>query len=161
LLQRRPRGRATYLPWPKAFFTSILACSKVEKEDTHSCIGQLLLQLATMDVVVNATRQQSDDHAAVDDAIQHKCASWHVAMLSTPVLDTIAELLLIRSPLFYESQSHALDLIYHFLRRPQNRSVLAQNAELLSAMVEFLLVSDNEEKKKLAKAMVLEIVPEI
>ena len=151
LCLERNSNRSCSFPFYKAFFAGILSGSKVDPEQTHPPIARLLLTIATQEFPSERGGLQSD-----------KLNVCHLPndILSPPVLDTITQLFRLVGPQFEQSQSDALELIRIFLQDATNRKALADNEGLLTALVSFALIAA-QDKRKCAKQIILDLVPEL
>ena len=157
-------GRGSHTP-SDSFFACLLSCSKMEPETTHPPVAKLLLKLALKVNKTNDTDmpQHSNELSEGSQGAKqnHLGLSSTSSILSTALLDTISELLQPVGPPFDESRHDALELLQLFLQNDANKRVLAENEGLLTALVGFALVTVQDDKKKSAKRMILQLVPEL
>jgi len=149
LILCRERGqwnRELDLP-SESFFGSLLACSKLEPETTHPPIAKLLLQIAKDAERVSGDKKQGRQKPS--------------NILSNPLLDTLTELLQPVGPSFDESRSYVLEMLQLFLVNEANKRILVENEGLLTALVGFALVTIQDDKKKSAKQIIMQLVPEL
>ena len=78
----------------------------------------------------------------------------HPLFLSSELLQPVG-------PCFDESRQDTLELLQLFLHHDDNKRLLAAHEGLLTALVEFALTTSQDDKKRKAKHMILQLVPEL
>lgn len=151
LCLERNLNKPRSFPFCESFFAGIFAGSKIDPEQTHPAVARLLLIIATQEFGCQPSMKPLNESNAC--LLQNE-------LLSSPVLDTIAELLRPVGPQFDKSQRDSLELIKIFLQDARNKKILADNERLLTALVGFALIAA-EQKRKCAKQMILDLVPEL
>jgi len=84
----------------------------------------------------------------------------HSSMLCGPVLETLSLLLSSIGPDYEDSRKDAVATVVLFSNEDQNKKSLAENEKLLTALVNFCLITSGPLKDK-AKQVILSLIPEL
>jgi hypothetical protein len=140
----------TNSPWrrgPACFsgmFWKRLETVVAASNETHSCIAQLLLELA---------RQEKRTRTPT-------AASRPSTLACSTVVNTLSSLLSESGTKFDESRNNALDVVLLLVEDVANKRPLAENEGLLTALVNFCLLQQGPRKDS-AKQVILDLVPEL
>lgn len=124
----------------KRLETTALSCG-----DSHASISTLLLEMAKLEKIDNVTTTVSEPSS----------------LTCTSVVKTLATLLSDPGPDQEISRSNALDVVLLLVKNEVNKRPLAESEDLLSGLVNLCLLQPEPEKKKLAKQLILDLVPEL
>jgi hypothetical protein len=83
------------------------------------------------------------------------------SLITSSILETLAELLSASGSKLQNSRSDALEVILLLLNNDANKKALAESEDLLTGLVNFCLLQPGPEKKQSAKRVILELVPEL